>query len=99
MQAFINDYRKVWALSLALLSVHALMSLCFTVRVEAKPSWAKVVKAAEEEGQVTIYAGPIGDLPIIREAFQKKFPKVKISITTPGVNICVAVTPFIPVAR
>jgi iron(III) transport system substrate-binding protein len=42
--------------------------------------WEEVVKAAEKEGQVTVYAtNSVGDLPVIWEAFRKKFSKIKLN--------------------
>src|ERR687892_421686 len=42
--------------------------------------WEEVVKAAEKEGEVTVYAtNSVGDLPVIWEAFKKKFPKIKLN--------------------
>ena len=40
--------------------------------------WGQTIKAAEEEGAVTIYSTDGLDL-VFREAFQKKFPKIKVS--------------------
>ncbi len=49
---------------------------------ESKPvgqaEWDKTVKAAEEEGALTIYMTQAFE-PVFREAFQKKFPKIKVS--------------------
>ena len=39
-----------------------------------------VVKAAEKEGEVTVYAtNSVGDLQVIWDAFKKKFPKIKLN--------------------
>jgi len=51
---------------------------------EEKPSWsnewAATVKAAEQEGQLVVYAlSEIGDV-FAKGGFQKKFPKIKITI-------------------
>jgi iron(III) transport system substrate-binding protein len=56
------------------------------VRSEPKPSWQeewdKTVKAAEQEGQVVLYSlSETGDA-IANGGFQKKFPKVKISVVS-----------------
>jgi iron(III) transport system substrate-binding protein len=56
------------------------------VRSEPKPSWQeewdKTVKAAEQEGQVVLYSlSETGDA-IANSGFQKKFPKVKISVVS-----------------
>ena len=42
--------------------------------------WEDVVKAAEKEGEVTVYAtNSVGDLQVIWDAFKKKFPKIKLN--------------------
>lgn len=44
--------------------------------------WEDVVKGAEKEGEVTVYAtNSVGDLQVIWEAFKKKFPRVKLNAT------------------
>src|SRR5713226_7198566 len=44
----------------------------------APQRWEEVVKAAEKEGEVTVYAtNSVGDLQVIWEAFRKKFSKIK----------------------
>jgi hypothetical protein len=56
---------------------------------ESRPSgsqeWDTIVKKAEEEGQVAVYAtDSIGNAQIIWSAFQKRFPKIKFVGTTMG---------------
>ncbi len=47
--------------------------------------WPNVVAKAEEEGQVTIYASDsVGNLRLIWEAFQKRYPKIKLAGTSVG---------------
>ncbi|MGE5216119.1 MAG: ABC transporter substrate-binding protein [Chloroflexota bacterium] len=42
--------------------------------------WENIVKAAEKEGEVTVYAtNSVGDLRVIWDAFKQKFPKVKLN--------------------
>lgn len=52
---------------------------------ESRPAWQaewdKTVKAAEEEGAVTIYMTQAFE-PVFKEAFQKKFPKIKVNVVT-----------------
>ncbi len=52
---------------------------------EAKPAWQldweKTIKAAEEEGAVTIYMTGAFE-PVFRDVFQKKFPKIKVISAT-----------------
>ena len=49
---------------------------------EAKPAWQaeweKTVKAAEVEGKIVVYSNSGLD-PVLREAFQKKYPKIKVT--------------------
>jgi iron(III) transport system substrate-binding protein len=47
--------------------------------------WEKTVAKAEEEGQVTVYASDsVGNLRLIWEAFQKRYPKIKLTGTSVG---------------
>ena len=52
---------------------------------EAKPAWQaewdKTVKAAEDEGALVLYITGAFE-PVFREAFQKKFPKIKVTLVT-----------------
>jgi iron(III) transport system substrate-binding protein len=52
---------------------------------ETKPGWQteweKTVKAAEEEGALAIYMTQAFE-PVFREVFQKKFPKIKVTMAT-----------------
>lgn len=49
-----------------------------------KAEWEKTVKAAEKEGQVTIYISGYRDI-VDSGAFQKKYPKIKVvSVTGSG---------------
>lgn len=68
----------------------SIVSICWLASIlaplgyagEAKPTWQpewdKTVKAAEEEGSVAIYMTGAFE-PVFREAFQKKFPKIKVT--------------------
>src|SRR4029077_1814363 len=48
--------------------------------IAAQPGWDEVVKAAEKEGEVSVYAtNSVGDLTVIWDALKKKFPKIKLS--------------------
>ena len=62
-------------------SLFLLMSIAMACSaVAAQPGWDEVVKAAEKEGEVTVYAtNSVGDLQVIWEAFRKKFPKIKLN--------------------
>jgi len=52
---------------------------------EARPAWQaewdKTVKAAEEEGALVIYMTQAFE-PVFRVAFQKKYPKIKVTMVT-----------------
>ncbi|HWH77875.1 MAG TPA: extracellular solute-binding protein, partial [Candidatus Binatus sp.] len=63
---------------LALLTV---MGLLFArVAMSAQARWDDVVRGAEKEGDVTVYAtNSVGDLQVIWDAFKKKFPKIKLN--------------------
>ena len=46
----------------------------------AQTGWEDIVRAAEKEGEVTVYAtNSVGDLQVIWDAFKKKFPKIKLN--------------------
>ena len=47
----------------------------------SQADWDKTVKAAEEEGALVIYMTQAFE-PVFREAFQKKYPKIKITTVT-----------------
>ena len=47
-----------------------------TVALAAQARWEDVVRAAEKEGEVSVYAtNSVGDLNVIWDAFKKKFPR------------------------
>ena len=55
------------------------------LRSPAAQDWEAIVKRAEEEGQVTVYAtDSIGHANVIWTAFQKRYPKIKLIGTTMG---------------
>ncbi|MBM2806393.1 MAG: ABC-type Fe3+ transport system periplasmic component [Deltaproteobacteria bacterium] len=50
------------------------------IAVAAQARWEEIVRAAEKEGEVTVYAtNSVGDLQVIWDAFKKKFPKIKLN--------------------
>jgi iron(III) transport system substrate-binding protein len=54
-------------------------------RPSSSQEWETIVKRAEEEGQVTVYAtDSIGNAQLIWAAFQKRYPKIKFVGTTMG---------------
>jgi iron(III) transport system substrate-binding protein len=77
-------FRIFWAIS-ALLSCLGFFSIESINAAEAKPAWQldweNTIKAAEEEGAVTIYMTQAFE-PVFRDAFQKKFPKIKVTSAT-----------------
>src|SRR5262245_21484598 len=61
--------------------------LATAAEVKSAPlqEWDAVVRKAEEEGQVSVYAtDSIGNAPMIWAAFQKRYPKIKIIGTSMG---------------
>jgi iron(III) transport system substrate-binding protein len=51
-------------------------------KLSSQIGWENTVKAAEQEGQLVIYTlSEIGDI-FVNGGFQKKFPKIKLSIVT-----------------
>ncbi len=69
---------------IALLLLQVLMGVEGIDAAEARSSWQaereKVVKAAEEEGQVRIYASnSVGNLQVIWDAFQKRYSRIKLT--------------------
>lgn len=48
-------------------------------------AWEKLVKAAEEEGELRVYAtNSVGRLNVIWDQFRKRFPKIKLTPVAPG---------------
>src|ERR1700741_5291563 len=65
-------------LSFALLTLAT--SFLAQVALGAQARWEDAVRAAEKEGEVTVYAtNSVGDLEVIWNAFKKKFPKIKLN--------------------
>ena len=68
-----------------LILLAARMGAAADVRSPASQEWDTIVKKAEEEGQVTVYAtDSIGNAQMIWAAFQKRYPKIKLIGTTMG---------------
>src|SRR2546430_3581297 len=64
------------------LSVSSLItSFAAELRSAWQVEWDKAVKVAEEEGAVVIYMTQAFE-PVFREAFQKKYPKIKVTTVT-----------------
>jgi ABC-type Fe3+ transport system substrate-binding protein len=81
MLGVINLITAVMVFSTAtLLFRHAV--LVGEVRASWQDEWDRTVKAAEQEGQVVIYSlSEVGDI-FVNGGFQKKFPRIKISVVT-----------------
>jgi ABC-type Fe3+ transport system substrate-binding protein len=60
-------------------------SLTISYAAEPRPAWQsewdKTVKAAEEEGALVIYMTQAFE-PVFRDTFQKKYPRIKVSMAT-----------------
>lgn len=55
------------------------------VKAPSAQEWEKIVKQAEEEGQVAVYASDsVGNLQVIWEAFQKRYPKIRLTGASMG---------------
>ena len=71
-----------------LLSIGLLVCLVLAVvevKADWQAEWEKTVKAAEREGKVRVYASTsVGDLRVVWNAFQEKYPKIKITGVAPG---------------
>ena len=68
-----------------LILLAARMGAAADVRSPASQEWDTIVKKAEEEGQVAVYAtDSIGNAQMIWAAFQKRYPKIKLIGTTMG---------------
>src|SRR5215813_9283315 len=68
-----------------LIFLTAEISSAAEVRTTASQEWDSIVKRAEEEGQVAVYAtDSIGNAQMIWAAFQKRYPKIKLVGTSMG---------------
>src|SRR5262249_42419864 len=79
-------YRRRYSLGIAvLILLMAEIAPAAEVRSAASQEWEAIVKRAEEEGQVAVYAtDSIGNAQMIWAAFQKRYPKIKLVGTTLG---------------
>jgi iron(III) transport system substrate-binding protein len=78
-------------LNISCLTVYFFCSIVLAHTAESKPAWQteweRTVKAAEEEGQLTVYIAGYGAL-IDSGAFQKSYPKIKVtSVTGSGTQL------------
>src|SRR5262245_31136522 len=76
---------RVGALLIFLLLVCIAMSSEHSFAAEGtsvwRAEWEKTVKAAEEEGALTVYLTQSLE-PVFRDSFQKAFPKIKVTLVT-----------------
>ena len=77
-------HAKYLIAALTLFSIFATLichaALAGEIKASWQEEWDKTIKAAEQEGQVVFYSlSEIGDA-IANTGFQKKFPKIKISV-------------------
>jgi len=62
------------------LLVVIVMLVSSQIAMAAQARWEDVVRAAEKEGEVSVYAtNSVGDLDVIWAAFRKKFPQIKLN--------------------
>jgi iron(III) transport system substrate-binding protein len=82
-QSVTNMRMNFVALAIASLSLILNAQAFAADAARAAPTrWEDVVKGAEKEGEVTVYAtNSVGDLQVIWDAFKKKFPKIKLNAT------------------
>jgi iron(III) transport system substrate-binding protein len=77
--------RIIYRVNVSLLVCIAIFSSRFSFAAEGttawRTEWEKTVKAAEEEGALVIYMTQSLE-PVFRDSFQKKFPKIKVTLAT-----------------
>jgi ABC-type Fe3+ transport system substrate-binding protein len=70
---------------LIVMFIRADVAFSAELRSSTSQEWDAVVKKAEEEGQVSVYAtDSIGNAQMIWAAFQKRYPKIKLMGTSMG---------------
>ena len=79
-----NCFLGLFRLCLLLLTSVDIVSAA-EVKPTAIQEWESLVKKAEDEGEVAVYAtDSIGNAQIIWTAFQKRYPKIKLVGTSVG---------------
>jgi iron(III) transport system substrate-binding protein len=84
MKHDMKHFLRVWIVITMMAACSEPMSPVFGADAAraASSRWEDVVKGAEKEGEVTVYAtNSVGDLQVIWDAFKKKFPKIKLNAT------------------
>jgi len=80
-----RSMRIIYRVNVSLLVCIAIFSSRFSFAAEGttawRTEWEKTVKAAEEEGALVIYMTQSLE-PVFRDSFQKKFPKIKVTLAT-----------------
>lgn len=80
-----RSMRIIFRVNVSLLVCIAIFSSRFSFAAEGttawRTEWEKTVKAAEEEGALVIYMTQSLE-PVFRDSFQKKFPKIKVTLAT-----------------
>src|SRR5688500_20410403 len=72
--------RTGWTLSAAAILISIVTGIITSRASAAQARWEDIVRTAEKEGEVTVYAtNSVGDLQVIWDAFKKKFPKIKLN--------------------
>ena len=75
----------IYRVNVSLLVCIAIFSSRFSFAAEGttawRTEWEKTVKTAEEEGALVIYMTQSLE-PVFRDSFQKKFPKIKVTLAT-----------------
>ena len=72
--------RKIFRAKVVVLIAILLACLSGSLALAAQARWEDVVRGAEKEAEVSVYAtNSVGELTVIWDAFKKKFPKIKLS--------------------
>src|SRR5215510_6463128 len=79
MTRFLAACAGAWLICLSDLAVHRICAAESKAGWQAE--WEKTVKAAEDEGALAIYMTQAFE-PVFRETFQKKYPKIKVTMVT-----------------
>jgi ABC-type Fe3+ transport system substrate-binding protein len=81
----IQFHARYFLFIITLAAFPAQVTVAADASISTSQEWDAVVKRAEQEGQVSVYAtDSIGNAPMIWAAFQKRYPKIKIVGTSMG---------------
>jgi iron(III) transport system substrate-binding protein len=71
---------RTYKCEVAILALALAIAIYAPGAASAQTRWEDLVRAAEKEGEVTVYAThSVGDLRVIWDGFKKKFPKIKLN--------------------